>query len=180
MTNFEIISTLLHQHIERLSLSADTIADVCNTAAVQIANAITSEQKVFSAGTGIDGSAALCFRQLIREGIWLERPALPIINLTAINTINTDSGAAWIAQELNSLGQPNDVAVIWGSQLSPANVEMINAATDQRRMHVIWIGTQGPTMSLSFDDADAQVRASLSYITALAMARIVESHLFST
>ena len=83
MSNFDIVSKLFHEHIEYLSLSADAIADVCDTAAAHLANAIMSENKVFSVGVGLDASIALSFCQLIRDGVWLERPSLPIIELTA-------------------------------------------------------------------------------------------------
>ena len=69
MSNFDIVSKLFHEHIEYLSLSADAIADVCDTAAAHLANAIMSEKKVFSVGVGLDASIALSFCQLIRDGV---------------------------------------------------------------------------------------------------------------
>jgi hypothetical protein len=56
MSNFDTVSKLFHEHIEYLSLSADAIADVCDTAAAHLANAIVSEKKVFSIGIGLDGA----------------------------------------------------------------------------------------------------------------------------
>ena len=52
MSNFATVAKLFHAHIEYLSLSADAIADVCDTAAAHLANAIVSEKKVFSVGVG--------------------------------------------------------------------------------------------------------------------------------
>ena len=178
MSNFDIVSKLFHEHIEYLSLSADAIADVCDTAAAHLASAIVSEKKVFSIGVGLDSSTALSFSQLIRDGVWLERPSLPVIELTAARAEPIDAGISWVARELKGLGQPDDVAVIWGSQLTPDNVNTLSAAAEQRNMQVFWIGTQGPTMSLSFTESDAQMRYSLSNIAALTMARVVETHLF--
>lgn len=54
MSNFDTVAKLFHEHIEYLSLSADAIADVCDTAAAHLANAIVSEKKVFSIGVGLD------------------------------------------------------------------------------------------------------------------------------
>ena len=93
MSNFDIVSKLFHEHIEYLSLSADAIADVCDTSAAHIANAIVSEKKVFSIGVGLDSSTALSFCQLIRDGVWLERPSLPIIELTAARAEPTAAGS---------------------------------------------------------------------------------------
>ena len=177
MSNFDIVSKLFHEHIEYLSLSADAIADVCDTAAAHLANAIMSEKKVFSVGVGLDASIALSFCQLIRDGVWLERHPT-IIELTATRAEPAGAGVSWVARELNNLGQPGDVAIVWGSQLTPDDVNTLSTAAEQRAIHVFWVGTQGPTMSLSFTESDAQMRYSLSNITALTMARVTETHLF--
>lgn len=178
MSNFDTVAKLFHEHIEYLSLSADAIADVCDTAAAHLANAIVSEKKVFSVGVGLDASTALSFCQLIRDGVWLERPSLPIIELTATRAEPAGAGVSWVTRELNSLGQPGDVAVVWGSQLTPDDVKTLSVTAEQRSIQVFWVGTQGPTMSLSFTESDAQMRYSLSNITALTMARVTETHLF--
>ena len=178
MSNFDTVAKLFHEHIEYLSLSADAIADVCDTAAAHLANAIVSEKKVFSVGVGLDASTALSFCQLIRDGLWLERPSLPVIELTATRAEPAGAGVSWVTRELNSLGQPGDVAVVWGSQLTPDDVNTLSVAAEQRNIQVFWVGTQGPTMSLSFTETDAQMRYSLSNITALTMARVTEIHLF--
>ena len=178
MSNFNIISKLFHEHIEYLSLSADAIADVCDTVAAHLANALIIENKVFSIGVGLDSSTALSFCQLIREGVWFERPPLPIVELTATRAEPIGAGVSWVTRELNSLGQPGDVAVVWGSQLTPDDVKTLSSAAEQRSVQVFWVGTQGPTISLSFTDSDAQMRYSLSNITALTMARVTETHLF--
>ena len=127
MSNFDTVAKLFHEHIEYLSLSADAIADVCDTAAAHLANAIVSEKKVFSVGVGLDASTALSFCQLIRDGVWLERPSLPIIEHTATRAEPAGAGVSWVTRELNSLGQPGDVAVIWGSQLTPDDVNTLSA-----------------------------------------------------
>ena len=118
MSNFDLISKLFHEHIEYLSLSADTIVDASENIASQIANAIVSERKVFSVGIGLDAAPASAFYHLIRDGLGPERPTLPIIRLTAEHADPIDSASQWLAKEVKSLGQPGDVAVVWGSQMS--------------------------------------------------------------
>lgn len=178
MSNFDTISELLHEHIEHLSLSADAIADMCDTAAAHLANAIALENKVFSIGVGLDASTALSFCQLIRNGVWMERPSLPIIELTATRAEPIGAGVSWVTRELNSMGQPGDVAVVWGSQLTPNDVKTLGATAEHRNIQVFWVGTQGPSISVSFTESDAQMRHSLSNIAALTMARVTETHLF--
>ena len=85
---------------------------------------------------------------------------------------------SWVTRELKSLGQPGDVAIVWGSQLAPNDVNALSNAAEQRNIRAFWVGTQGPTMSLSFTESDPQMRYSLSNITALTMARVTETHLF--
>ena len=178
MRNFDTISKLIHEHIEYLSLSADEIADVCDTAGAHLANALVLENKVFLIGVGLDASTALSFCQLIREGLWLERPPLPIVELTATRAEPVRAGVSWVTRELNSLGQPGDVAVVWGSQLTPDDIKILSSTAEHRNVEVFWVGTQGPTISLSFAHSDADMRYSLSNITALTMARVTETHLF--
>ena len=180
MSSFDIVSKLFHEHIEHLSLSADAIADVCDQAAGLIANAIVSEKKLFSIGVGLDKATAVSFSHLIREGVWLERPNLPVLELTADRAQSVDSSVAWIAREITSLGQSEDIAIIWGSQLGSANIALLYEVAQERGVQSIWIGAQGPTMSLSFSEAESHTTYGLTALTAITLARAVENHLFGT
>jgi phosphoheptose isomerase len=93
MSNFDLISKLFHEHIKYLSLSADTIVDVSENIASQIATAILSERKVFSVGIGLDAAPASAFYHLIRDGLGPERPTLPIIRMTAEQADPIDSAS---------------------------------------------------------------------------------------
>jgi len=180
MSNFDLISKLFHEHIEYLSLSADTIVDASENIASQIANAIVSERKVFSVGIGIDAAPASTFYHLVRDGLGADRPTLPIIRMTAEHADPIDSASQWLAKEIKSLGQPGDVAVVWGSQMSGTATQTILAAVEQRGVQSCWVGAQGPGASLNFSQTNTALRFSLSNISALAIARLVEVHLFGT
>lgn len=178
MSSFDIVSKLFHEHIEHLSLSADAIADVCDQAASLIANAIISEKKLFSIGMGLDKATAVSFSHLIRDGVWLERPNLPVVELTADRAQSINASAAWVAREITSLGQSDDVAVIWGSQLSSDSIALLYEVAEERGVQLVWIGAQGPSMSLSFSESENQTTYGLTALTAITLARAVEHHLF--
>ena len=178
MSDFDTVAKLFHEHIEYLSLSRMRSL----TSAIRprlILPMPSCQKKGLLCRRRFRCIDALSFCQLIRDGVWLERPSLPIIELTATRAEPAEAGVSWVTRELNSLGQPGDVAVVWGSQLTPDDVNTLSTAAEQRNIQVFWVGTQGPTMSLSFTESDAQMRYSLSNITALTMARVTETHLLA-
>ena len=178
MNSFDITAEFFHQQIEHISLAADAVAGMAEAAAPAVAGAMMAERKVYSIGSGIDANLAETFCHLIRDGLGTERPNLPIIPLTSSAAEPIDAGAQWLAREIRTLGHPGDVAVVWGSQLTPAGVDSLHSALAQREMTSFWIGTSSPNPSLPFPEANAAVRLALCSMTAIAMTRIIESVLF--
>ena len=178
MNSFDITADFFHQQIEHISLAADSVAEMADTAAPAIAGAMMAERKVYSIGAGVDANLANTFCHLIREGLGGERPSLPIIPLTSNATEPMDAAAHWLAREIRTLGHPGDVALIWGSQLTPDGVDSLHSALAQRDVTSFWIGIASASHSLPFAESSAAVRLGLCSMTAVAMARIVESVLF--
>ena len=172
MDSFDITADFFHQQIAQISLSADSVAGMAEAAAPVIAGAMMAERRVYSIGTGIDAHIARTFCHVIREGLGTERPNLPITPLTS------DAAAHWVAREIRTLGQPGDVAIVWGSNLTASGVDSLHSALIQREVTSFWIGATSPSHSLPFSDAHPSVQLGLCSMTAVAMARIVESVLF--
>lgn len=178
MDSFDITADFFHQQIAQISLSADSVAGLAETAAPVIAGAMMAEHRVYSIGTGIDAHLAHTFCHVIREGMGAERPNLPISPLTSEAAEPIDAAANWIAREIRTLGHPGDVAIVWGSNLTASGVDLLHSVLTQREITSFWIGTNSPSQSLPFADANASVRLGLCAMTGVAIARIVESVLF--
>jgi len=178
MDSFDITADFFHQQIAQISLSADSVAGMAEAAAPVIAGAMMAERRVYSIGTGIDAHIARTFCHVIREGLGTERPNLPITPLTSDAAEPIDAAAHWVAREIRTLGQPGDVAIVWGSNLTANGVDSLHSALTQREVTSFWIGATSPSHSLPFSDAHPSVQLGLCSMTAVAMARIVESVLF--
>ena len=173
MNSFDITAEFFHQQIEHISLAADAVAGMAEAAAPAVAGAMMAERKVYSIGSSIDANLANTFCHLIRDGLGSERPNLPIIPLTSSAAEPIDAGAQWLAREIRTLGHPGDVAVVWGSQLTPAGVDSLHSALAQREMASFWIGTSSPNAELPFPEATAAVRQALRSRTTVARTRIL-------
>lgn len=178
MDSFDITADFFRQQIEQISLVVDSVASMAEVAAPEIATAMMAERRVYSIGTGIDAHVAMTFCHLIREGLGDDRPSLPIAPLTSTAADPIDASAHWIAREIRTLGQPGDVAVVWAANLTPIGVDSLHSAITQRDITSFWIGATSPSHSLPFSNASVPVRLGLCSMTAVAMARIVESVLF--
>lgn len=178
MDSFEITADFFHQQIAQISLSADSVAGMAEAAAPVIAGAMMAERQVYSIGTGIDAHIARTFCHVIREGLGIERPNLPIVPLTAEAAEPIDAAAHWIAREIRALGHSGDVAIVWGSNLTASGVDDIHSALTQREVMSFWIGATSPSHSVPFSDASPSIRLGLCTMAAVAMARLVENVLF--
>lgn len=178
MNSFDTTAEFFHQHIEHISMTVDAVADMADMVAPMVASAIMEERRVYSIGSNIDASVANTFAQLVRDGLANDRPNLPIIDLTATNSEPRDGATNWIARQIRSLGQRGDIAVIWGCQLSPIDIDALHSVLEQREMTSFWFGAQSPSHSLPFSGIPEDVRLGLCAMTATLVARLIETTLF--
>ena len=176
--HYDDISAFFQGFMEQLSLSVDAIADVTEEAAVLAGQTVVAEQKLFVCGVGPDAPAAGLLCELLQQGIYRERPAIPAVELTARHMTHLDPGIGWVSQQLTALGQAGDMAVFFVSSANQVDMEFLAAAVAKRSMHALWIGTQGAGPSLPFAGADRASALALSQCTALCLARLIDSTLF--
>lgn len=174
MDHYELVARFFHQHIEHASLSVDAIADVASNAAMQATEVLFDERKLFTCAAGVDSAAAILLTDLLRTGVLRERPALPVVELCARQAEPLDGAIGWLCQQLTALGQPGDMAVVFAAHLEPAAIDAIAATLDKRDVNALWIGTQGPGMSLVFPGADAPTRLSLCCASASCLAELID------
>lgn len=178
MSFYEIVAKQFHQQIEQLSLSVDAIADIAGTGAARAAEAIFAEGKLFSCGAGLDAASAAIFSDLLRQGLQRERPSLPVVELNARTSQSNDASINWIADQLRALGQSNDFAIIFCTQLKAAEIELLANALAQRQVKSIWLGNQGPGASLAFPDAHSANRLALTHVSAICLAQLIDATVF--
>ncbi|EED34804.1 hypothetical protein NOR51B_743 [Luminiphilus syltensis NOR5-1B] len=174
MNHYDQIARHFESHIGALSLSVDIIAEVIGHAADNAAEAIFTEQKLFSCGIGADGANAILLSELLQRGVFRERPALPVIELVARHSVNASDGASWVSHQLQSLGQPGDMAIIFASGLPASGVQEISGALAARDIAGVWIGNSGKGIELTFPETSAATALALSSASAIALAELID------
>ena len=175
---YEEIAGLFQRFMEHLSLSVDVIAEVIGDGASLATETVVSENKLFVCGVGPDAAAAGLLCELLQQGMFRERPAIPVVELTTRQMTSLDPGISWLTQQLTALGQAGDMAIIFASSASRVDLELIGAVTAKRSMRSLWIGAQGSGPSLPFAGADRASALALCQCTSLCLARLVDSTLF--
>lgn len=140
------ISEQFHASVNNLLNGIEPLSPALEIASDLIVNALIQEQRVFCAGQSNAQFLASRFSTILLNRYQLDRPSLPVFNITADNMLLTsiiqDQGIQdTVAKPLRSLGHPNDLIVLFAFD-SPINgvLQTIQAAHD-RDMSVILIGT---------------------------------------
>ena len=79
---YEEIAGFFQRFMEHLSLSVDVIAEVIGDGASLATETVVSENKLFVCGVGPDAAAAGLLCELLQQGMFRERPAIPVVELT--------------------------------------------------------------------------------------------------
>jgi D-sedoheptulose 7-phosphate isomerase len=140
------ISEQFHASVNNLLNAIEPLSPILATAGEAMANALLNEQRIFCAGLGNAQLLASRFSSILLHRFEHERPSLPVFNISSDASLMTsiihDHGLNdAIAKPLRSLGQTNDVAVLFACDSNDhALLQAIQAAHD-RNMSVILIGT---------------------------------------
>lgn len=178
MLYFENVATHFQHHIEHLSLSVDSIAHILETTTERITATLLDEKKLFSCGIGVDAISAQLFCELMSQGLIRERPALPVIELASRRTTTPDGGLRWLQGQLQALGQPGDLAVMFIGTLPPAALADLATTLNKREVASVWIGAQGAGVSLYFPDTAPAINLSLCQASLMCLAELVDIHTF--
>ena len=171
---YERVAATFQSHIEHTSLSVDAIADVAGAAAEQAVTALLGEKKLLVVAAALDAGAGITLVELLRNGLYRERPALPAVELIARTAEPSAAGVKWIAGQLEALGQPGDLALVFAANLDDAAIEPLATATALRGIEAVWFGQQGPGLSLVYPEADTGSRLVLNQATALCLAELID------
>lgn len=180
MAHYERVAAAFQHHIEQASLSVDAIADIGGSAAALVTEALLAERKMLCVGIGVDASAASTLVDLLRKGHFRERPPLPVVEVTTRAVDPVTAGVPWVSDQLQALGQPQDVAVVFASQLDHASIEALGGTLAQRGVHTLWIGNTGPGISLDFPGAPLASLLLLQQAAAICLADLIDITTFGS
>jgi D-sedoheptulose 7-phosphate isomerase len=140
------IGEQFHASVNNLLNAIEPLSPALAAAGEIMAHALIHEQRLFCAGQGNAQFLASRFSTILLNRFQHDRPSLPVFNITADNMLLTsiinDHGINdAVAKPLRSLGQANDILVLFACD-PPLNglLQTIQAAHD-RGMSVILIGT---------------------------------------
>ncbi|MCH1553911.1 MAG: hypothetical protein L7S45_04895 [Luminiphilus sp.] len=161
MNSYRQITGLFQQHLEALSLSADGLAEAIEVIAAAIVQTSFSEKKVFVVGLGSDGISAQSLIHSLETGLERERPSLPCIGISDLQDGSRGSAIQWACNRLRALGQPDDIAVVFGRQLTDDDRELLAKVATQRDMSTFWVPHEGnnKTMTVTASQAQQQMTA---------------------
>ncbi len=171
MNSYQQITRLFQQHLETLSLSVDELADAIEVIATAIVQTSFAEKKVFVVGLGFDGISAQSLIHSLEAGLERDRPALPCIGVSDLHHGNRGSAIQWACNRLRALGQPADIVVVFGQQLTTEDRDLIAKAATQRDMTALWVPNEGGTDSIMTMTTAAQAQQQM---TALAIGYLVD------
>ncbi len=174
MDYYDNVARHFQHHIEHLSLSVDAIADILSSGAELINSALLADKKVFSCGVGLDASTAVLFSELMTRGLGRERPALPTVELASRFGALPESAQLWISGQMQAQGQPGDVALVFAGSLEHHHLLALAATINKRHMQPIWMGAQGPGVSLTFPSISLAGNLALCHASVICLAELID------
>ena len=178
MDFYPLISEFFQRHLNAASMMIDDMAKPLGDAAVMSSEAVLNECKLFSVGLGADCASAAAFAGLLHRGMLRERPGLPVVELSEHHIESMEAGLSWASQQIQALGQPGDVAIVFGATLNEQHSQRIGHAADQRQVKVIWLGRRGPGISIDTAEEKLETRVTLNGTLAVCLARLIDIHTF--
>jgi phosphoheptose isomerase len=187
------IGEQFHASVNNLLNAIEPLSPALAIAGDTMANALLNDQRLFCAGLGTAQLLASRFSTTLLNRFQHDRPSLPVFNLTGdailLNAIITDHGINdTIAKPLHSLGQQNDMVVLFACDPGINGLLQAIQAAHDRDMSVILIGThqhqecrsllQSSDMDI-YIDADHPARAlELLLFCSHSLCDLIEKKLF--
>ncbi len=148
--------------------AADTLPEKVAAAAELMVHTLISDRKIMVCGDGISGELGDMFANQLMHQIQRERPALPVISLTAnaalYSAIARDTGLNEVyARQIRALGQNGDVlVVVTANDQSPSCAQAIRTALSRDMLIIAIAGdNDGEIWSLTgADDVEIRINAT--------------------
>ncbi len=173
------IKQLLHNSIDAKITIADVVPKLIAMAAQRLINCLLNDNKILLCGNG--GSAANCmhFSTAMMNHFEIERPSLPIMNLTTdlalITAIANENHYNDIfAKQINTMAHEGDILLTLSTTgNSDSLLNAINAGNDRNMDIIALTGRDGGILANHLGPEDIEIRITIDNA-----ARIREIHLF--
>ncbi len=147
------VHDLFSASIENRILAADMLEKNIAHAAAQLVECLLSNGKIFIVGQGEAAAQGQRFASVLLNYVELERPALPVIALSAYDTEKIS------VRQMQALGQTEDMLIVLSASKSSAcMIEMIQTAHDKEmRVVALTCGVSGLSDCLIANDSEVCV-----------------------
>jgi D-sedoheptulose 7-phosphate isomerase len=175
----ERVRHLLGINIETKIALADALSDVIAKAGQRLVNCLLADGKILMCGNGGSGANCMHFASAMLNHFEVERPSLPVFNLSAdapsLSASASDNHYSQVfARQIQALGQENDVLLLLTtSGNSDSILHALNAANERGIDTIALNGRDGGVLANHLGPEDIELRVGSDN-----SARIREMHLF--
>ncbi|WP_241480400.1 D-sedoheptulose-7-phosphate isomerase [Legionella norrlandica] len=175
----ERVRHLFGLSIEAKIAAADMLSDTIAKAGQLLVNCLLNDRKIFICGSGGSGANCMHFASSMLNHFEVERPSLPVINLSADASClgsfaNEHHFAQVFARQIQALGQEQDVLLLLTtSGNSDSMLHALHAAHERGMDTVALSGRDGGVLANHLGPEDIEIRAASD-----SAAQIRELHLF--
>ncbi len=134
------IKTLFTECIQTQIAAADQLQESMAIAAELLVTSLLGGQKIYCCGEGMAHATSRHFAHIMLTGLSFERPPFPVFSL------HPDFGALEhndvFAQQIQSVGQPNDVLVVLNAGVNAPRISRAMEAALSRNMLIIAVNQE--------------------------------------
>jgi D-sedoheptulose 7-phosphate isomerase len=155
---------LFHESIEAKMTCGEILAPLIAEASTVAVQRLLQGQKILCCGNGLSASLSNIFSQSLLLQYRLERPGLPVVCLNSDSSTITAIGhyhsvSEIFSRQLKTLGQPDDVLVIFSLGTNPSNlVQAIHTAHDRGISVIGFTGAGDADLSALLSGDDIEIR----------------------
>ncbi|HVT62727.1 MAG TPA: SIS domain-containing protein [Legionellaceae bacterium] len=175
----ERIRTLFARDIEAKIALVDVITPTIVKAGQHLVDCLLNDGKIFICGHEGTTVNSLHFSAAMLHGFEVERPSLPVINLSGEASLlsalaHNDNADQVFARQIRALGQEKDVLIVLtATGQSKHLLQLITAAHDKHIDIIALTGHDGGLVATQLNSNDIEIR-----IPSQQFAHIQEMHLF--
>ena len=181
MTTESHLYQIFQRHIESVMETGENLLSDIEEASQILASSLVDGGKILTCGNGTSSAISQILCNNLATKFERERPSLPAFqlgtNLTSLTATATEKSYSDIfSREVKSLGENNDVLVVYSSSGNPPNLIQAIQAAHERNLRVITLtGRDGGNVAALMDTHDKELR-----VPSNSRSRIHELHLLIT
>lgn len=175
----ERVRQLFGSGIEAQIAAADGLSETIAKAAERMAECLLNDKKILVCGVGVSAANAQHFSCALINHFGVERPSLPVVNLSADNAClsafaDENHYEQLFSRQIQALGQPGDLLLnITTSGQDNGALQAVQAANERGLDTIALCGREGGVLSNHLGPSDIPL-----YVSADTAPRVREIHLF--